>query len=83
MRAPRIILSCLLLLLSADGAQTQTAPVPALPEGVTPLPPESAKHFQELLEAAEKYRGLKALRPVPAGTLEEAELRRKMVPSLT
>jgi hypothetical protein len=49
---------------------------------MTPLPPESAKHFQELLEAAEKYRGLTARRPVPAGTLAEAELRKKMSESV-
>jgi hypothetical protein len=52
-----------------------------LPEGVAPLPPENAQHFQELLEAAEKYRGLEALRPVPAGTLAEPELRKKITES--
>jgi len=59
-----------------------TAPATALPEGVAPLPPESAGHFQELLEAAEKYRGLEARRPIPAGTLAEPELRRKMSESV-
>lgn len=84
MRLPLIWISwiSLLLLLSAGGTRAETAPVPALPEGVTPLPPESAKHFQELLEAAEKYRGLEARRPVPAGTLAEPELRKKMAQSL-
>jgi len=78
----QIAVLSLLVFYAVGAAQPQTAPAPALPEGVVPLPPESAKHFQELLEATEKYRGLKALRPVPAGTLEEKELRRKMVESI-
>lgn len=73
-------LSCLLF---AAWVQAETAaPLPpptGLPEGVAPLPPESARHFQELLGAAEKFRGLSAQRPVPAGTLAEPELRRKIV----
>jgi hypothetical protein len=78
----RIAVLSLLVLFAAGAAWPEKAPVPALPEGVAPLPPESAKHFHELLEAAEKYRGLAARRPVPAGTLEEPELRKKMVESL-
>jgi hypothetical protein len=76
-----VLLGCFLLVL-AGAVLTETAPVPALPEGIAPLPPESAEHFQELLEATEKYRGLKARRPVPAGTLAEPELRKKMAESL-
>ncbi len=38
--------------------------------------------FRSLLEAAEKLRGLKSKRPVPAGTLAEPELRRKMAESV-
>ncbi len=77
------VLSCVLL---AALVRAETAPVPAagsgLPEGVTPLPPESAQHFEELLDAAEKFRGLEARRPVPAGTLAELELRRKITESV-
>jgi hypothetical protein len=75
-----VVLSLFVLVQGAGSAET--APAPALPAGVAPLPAESAQHFQELLEAAEKYRGLEARRPVPAGTLEEPELRKKMTESL-
>ncbi|HEY7216575.1 MAG TPA: hypothetical protein VIC28_18285 [Thermoanaerobaculia bacterium] len=78
----RFFLAALLSLLVPGPGRTESAPAPALPEGVAPLPAESAQHFQELLAAAEKYRGLTALRPVPAGTLEEPELRKKMAESL-
>ncbi len=60
----------------------ESAPIPTLPEGVAPLPPASESHFQELLKAAEKYRGLEARRPVLAGTLEKPELRKKMVQAM-
>lgn len=69
-------------LLLAGLLQADTAPAPGLPEGVIPLPPESARHFQDLLDAAEKFRGLEARRPVPAGTLAEPELRRKITESV-
>ncbi len=62
--------------------RAESVPVPELPEGVVPLPSESDSHFQELLKAAETYRGLQALRPVPVGTLEEPELRKKMAQSM-
>jgi len=85
-RKPISILPLVLLCLLPAAVQAETppapAPVAALPEGVAPLPAESAEHFQELLEAAEKYRGLKARRPVPAGTLAEPELRKKMSESV-
>jgi len=59
------------------------APKPAaLPEGVTPLPAASAQHVQALLAAAEKYRGLHARSPIPAGTLEEAGLKKKLLESM-
>jgi hypothetical protein len=76
---PIRILALILLAIFPPSVQAETA---LLPEGVAPLPPESAKHFQELLEATEKYRGLKARQPIPAGTLAEAELRRKMSESV-
>ena len=60
---------------AAPPPATQT---PTLPPGVVPLPAAAAKHFQELLAGAEKYRGLPALRPVPAGTLAEGALREKL-----
>lgn len=73
-----------LLLTGAGRAQPpQPAALPAgLPEGVTPLPPESAQHMQTLLEAAEKYRGLQAKAPIPAGTLEESGLKKKLLESM-
>ncbi|HEV7506808.1 MAG TPA: hypothetical protein VGS07_18090 [Thermoanaerobaculia bacterium] len=59
------------------------APKPAeLPEGVAPLPAASAQHMQTLLKAAEKYRGLHALSPIPAGILEEAGLKKKLLESM-
>jgi hypothetical protein len=73
-----VLLSCVLL---APLVWAETAPG-GLPEGVTPLPPESAQRFQELLDATEKFRGLAARRPVPAGTLAEPELRRKITESV-
>jgi hypothetical protein len=80
-QAFRTVLLALLCFLSG-ALLAATAPAPALPAGVAPLPPESAKHFLELLEAAEKYRGLEAKGPIPAGTLAEPELRRKMSESV-
>jgi hypothetical protein len=52
---------------------------PATPvAGVAPLPPEEARHFAELLRAAEEYRGLKAKGPVTAGSLSLAALKAQM-----
>jgi hypothetical protein len=73
------------LLVLLAGAAPKPAPPPALPtlpEGVAPLPAASAKHMQTLLEAAEKYRGLHARSPIPAGTLDEAELKKKLLESM-
>ena len=79
---PIRILALIVLGLSPGFLQAETAPPPALPPGVAPLPPESAKHFQALLEETEKYRGLRAREPVRAGTLAEPELRKKMSESV-
>lgn len=76
-RSSPLVLLTLAALLSG-AAPPQAAQAPALPAGVAPLPAADAKHFQELLAAAEKYRGLAALRPVPAGTLAESALREKI-----
>jgi hypothetical protein len=53
-----------------------------LPRGVAPLPASSARHVAELLRAAETYRGLKALRPVPAGSMSARKLRRQLKESM-
>lgn len=79
----RIILLGLLVLGLAAAVRTETALAPpALPDGVAPLSAETAKRFQDLLAAAEKYRGLSARQPIAAGTLAEPELRKKMAESL-
>jgi hypothetical protein len=76
-RLPIPILLPILVLLAG------AAPKPAaLPEGVAPLPAASAQHMQTLLAAAEKYRGLHARSPIPAGTLEEAGLKKKLLESM-
>ena len=72
----------LLLPLLLSTAWAETPKSLGLPEGVTPLPPESAQHMQTLLAAAEKYRGLQAKAPIPAGTLEEAGLKKKLLESM-
>jgi hypothetical protein len=51
---------------------------PHLPPGVAPLPVEGAKHVRELLRTAEKYRGLKALRSVPAGSMSPRRLKEQI-----
>lgn len=61
---------CLSLLLAA--------PLPGLPKGVEALRPETTKKMEELLTAAEKYRGLKALRPVPAGSMGKEGVKDKL-----
>jgi hypothetical protein len=68
------------LLLTAACAQ---GPRPsALPEGISPLPAASARHMRSLLAEAEKYRGLSARRPVPAGTLAESGLKARLLQSM-
>jgi hypothetical protein len=49
---------------------------------VTPLPRESASHLAELLQVAEKYRGLKALRPVPAASTSPRKLKAQIKASM-
>jgi hypothetical protein len=78
---------CALLLLVgggpvAAGPATPEAVAPKLPAGVTPLPAESAKHLAALLRGAESYRGLKARRPVPAGSLGTRALKEKVVEAM-
>jgi hypothetical protein len=53
----------------------------ALPEGVTPLPKEMEGRIAELLKEAETWRGLKALEPVPSGTVDESVLKQKVIES--
>jgi hypothetical protein len=79
-RLPLPILLLFLILLA--GAAPKPAALPALPEGVAPLPAAGAKHMQTLLAAAEKYRGLHARSAIPAGTLDEAELKKKLLESM-
>ena len=55
---------------------------PKLPDGVKPLPRKSAEHLGELLRRAEEYRGLKALRPVAAGTVDSRRLKEKVTVSI-
>lgn len=49
-----------------------------LPEGVAPLEDAAARRLAELLQDAEKLRGLKARRPIPAGVVEEKDLPAKI-----
>ena len=72
-----------LVFLLLAGAGLAAAPKPAaLPEGVAPLSAASAQHMQTLLAAAEKYRGLHARAPIPAGSLEESGLKKKLLESM-
>src|SRR5258708_15471463 len=67
-----VALFCALPLVA--GQAEPAAPV----DGVSPLPPEEAKHFAALLQAAEEYRGLKAKGAVTAGSLTLAALKAQM-----
>ncbi len=71
--------------LAADSPPAAAAPPTAaaaspkgLPPGLAPLTPELAKPLPDLERAAEKYRGLSLRRPVPAGMLGGAALRREV-----
>jgi hypothetical protein len=75
------LLLALSLLAAAGRAETPPAPQ-RVPAGVTPLPAAQAKHLEDLLRAAEKYRGLKALKTVPAGSLSARTFKRQMTESL-
>ena len=72
--------SLLCLLLAPGLAAAETAP--SLPEGVTPPPAEIEKRLENLLEQAEKYRGLVARRPVPSGVVGEQALQGKMAEAM-
>lgn len=72
-RRPRLVPLGFALLAGAAAGGALTPP--HLPSGVTPLPRESARHVNELLHVAEKYRGLKALRSVPAGSTSPRKLK--------
>ncbi|HEX3557083.1 MAG TPA: hypothetical protein VIA62_27985 [Thermoanaerobaculia bacterium] len=78
----RALPALLLLLLAGAGLALAPKPAAPLPEGVVPLSAAGAQHMQTLLEAAEKYRGLHARAPIPAGTLEEAGLKKKLLETM-
>jgi hypothetical protein len=67
-----------LFLLERGGRAAEALAPPHLPPGVAPLPAASAKHVAEILETAEKYRGLKAIRPIPAGSMSPRKLRAQL-----
>jgi len=81
-RGSRLASPVLALFLLAAAGRAQDAPAPKLPRGVSPLPAKSARHLEDLLRTAEKYRGLKALAPVPAGSVSVRSLKRQMTESL-
>src|SRR5579872_3187462 len=72
----------LALVAFAAGRAEPASPVvpaaPAPPPGVAPLSAGESKHLAELMRSAEEYRGLKAKRPVTAGSLTPAALREKL-----
>ena len=70
-------LTLVLLSPALPGAGAEP-PAPGLPADVAPLPADAAMRMDELMEAVEKYRGLQAKRPVPAGVIEETVLRGKV-----
>ncbi len=74
----RSVLRLSLLLLAAPVWAQETPPAPALPKGVEALEAETSKKMEELLAAAEKFRGLKAKRPVAAGSVETEGVKDKM-----
>jgi hypothetical protein len=71
-----------LFLLGRGGRGAEALAPPHLPPGVAPLPAASAKHVAEILETAEKYRGLKAIRPVPAGSMSPRKLKAQLLETL-
>ena len=79
-RWSRLVPLCFALLTGAAAGRAFTPP--RLPAGVTPLPKESASHVRELLQVAEKYRGLKALRSVPAGSTSPRKLKAQIMASM-
>src|SRR3954471_11597892 len=82
-RWPRLVPLCFALLAGAvAGHAEEPAAPPRLPPGVTPLPLESASHVGELLRVAEKYRGLQALRPLPAASTSPRKLKAQIKASM-
>jgi hypothetical protein len=82
-RWSRLVPLCFALLAGAAAVRAEDAAAPPhLPAGVTPLPQESAQHVRELLSVAEKYRGLKALRPIPAGSTSPRKLKAQIKASM-
>ncbi|HEY0514536.1 MAG TPA: hypothetical protein VGH73_21720 [Thermoanaerobaculia bacterium] len=77
-RWPRSAALVLALLVPAAGGGAAPAPPPKPPRGITPLTPENERRFEELLRAAEQYRGLKAKQPVAAGSLDVPALKARM-----
>jgi hypothetical protein len=75
-------LFCALLPVATGRAEPAPPAPPATPAapapGVAPLSAEESKHLAELLRSAEEYRGLKAKRPVTAGSLTPAALKEKL-----
>ncbi|HEY4575765.1 MAG TPA: hypothetical protein VIJ26_17430 [Thermoanaerobaculia bacterium] len=82
-RWPRLVPLCFALLAGASAVRAEEpAAPPRLPSGMTPLPKESASHVDELLQVAEKYRGLKALRSVPAASTSPRKLKAQIKASM-
>jgi hypothetical protein len=82
LRRPRLLCALSALLLVCGRAEPAAPPPSKLPQGAVPLAPASAGHFEDLLHAAEKYRGLKAKRRVPAGALAPRALEARMAESV-
>ncbi len=72
----------LALSLLAAAVRAETPPAPKVPAGVTPLSTARAKHLEDLMHAAEKYRGLKARAAVPAGSLDPRKLKARIEKSM-
>ena len=58
------------------------SPAPGLPKEAHRLSPALEKHMDELVHAAEEYRGLRLKRPVPYGSLDERGLQAKVAETL-
>jgi hypothetical protein len=80
-RLRTLALCALLLAPSVAPAEDARPAAPALPAGVAPLPESLGSRVGELLDEAEKYRGLEAKEPVPSGTVDDPALKKKMVES--
>ena len=80
-RRSQFIPFVLALSLLAAAPAERPAP-PHLPAGFNPLPPARARHVAELMQAAEKYRGLHARATVPAGSLSPRRLRAEIIESM-